>query len=41
VLAGQLVEHFGDDLLDVVLLVAKIVIERLERGVDDLELGGR
>src|SRR5262249_39836086 len=41
VLVGQLVEHFEDDLLDVVLLVPEVVEQRLQGGVDDLELSRR
>ena len=40
-LAGELVEHGGDDSLDVVLLVSEIVVERPQRGVDDLQLRRR
>ena len=38
VLVGELREHFADDALHVALLVAEVVIERLERRVGDLQL---
>jgi hypothetical protein len=41
VLAWQFVEHVLDDPLDVVLFAPEVVVQRLQRCVDDLQLGGR
>src|SRR5207248_8045279 len=40
VLSRELLEHGRDHILDVALLVTEIVEQRLQRGVDDLQLGG-
>src|SRR5579859_3891730 len=40
-LAGELVKDAGHHLLDVALLMAQVVVERLDRRVDDLQLGRR
>src|SRR4051794_23234616 len=40
VLAGELGEHLPHDALHVALLVAEVVVERLERRVGDLQLRG-
>ena len=38
VLPGKLREHRGDEVLDVALLMTEVVVQRLERRMDDLEL---
>jgi hypothetical protein len=38
VLARKLREHRFNDLLDVALLMTEVVVERLQRRVDDLQL---
>src|SRR3954467_10469327 len=40
VLAGELGEHLAHDALDVALLMAEVVVERLQRSVRDLQLRG-